>query len=85
MPRAFDGTVVPRTLERMPCGGMPVFDEDSGYAYRCDLCYAVIGSMGQPDSCKETNLLVGYEANANRLKESAEQTVRRVMGWDDIR
>lgn len=55
MPKAFDGTVVPSTLEKMPCGGVPVFDADSGYAYRCDQCFAVIGSVGQPTQCKEIN------------------------------
>jgi len=55
MPTAFDGTNVPATLEKMPCGGTPVFDSESGYAYRCDQCFAVIGSMGQPQRCKELN------------------------------
>lgn len=55
MPTAFDGTVVPATLEKMACGGTPVFDHDSGYAYRCDQCFAVIGSVGQPSQCTELN------------------------------
>jgi hypothetical protein len=55
MPRAFDGTVVPARLPQMSCGGTPEFDEPSGYAYRCDTCFAVIGSIGQSDRCKEEN------------------------------
>lgn len=52
---AFDGTEVPVRLKRMPCGGIPMFDHDSGYAYRCDTCFAVIGSVSQPDECVEIN------------------------------
>lgn len=52
---AFDGTRVPERLPKMNCGGTPEFDHGSGYAYRCDLCGAVVGSMGQPRSCKEIN------------------------------
>lgn len=55
MPTAFDGSVVPAALARMPCGGAPLFDGDSGYAYRCDQCFAVIGSIGQPQRCKDLN------------------------------
>lgn len=39
----------------MRCGGTAHFDADSGIAYRCDSCLAVIGSMGQPDRCKRLN------------------------------
>ena len=52
---AFDGTVVPLYLTVMSCGGQPVFDEDSGMSYRCDTCFAVIGSIGQSDNCKDLN------------------------------
>ena len=52
---AFDGTRVPDTLERMNCGGIPVFDHESGFSYRCDSCGAVIGSIGQPKRCVELN------------------------------
>ncbi|BAU40162.1 hypothetical protein [Ralstonia phage RSP15] len=55
MPIAFDGTFAPNTLPMMKCGGTPVFDQESGYAYRCDYCFAVIGSVSQPDRCKEIN------------------------------
>lgn len=47
-----DGSPAPLYLERMPCGGRPVFDHTSGYAYRCDACFAVIGSIGMPTECK---------------------------------
>jgi hypothetical protein len=53
--KAFDDTVVPYRLPRMNCGGVPEFDLDSGHAYRCDTCGAVIGSIGQPKSCVEKN------------------------------
>jgi hypothetical protein len=52
---AFDGTRVPTELPRMNCGGIPIFDMESGYAYRCDRCFAVIGSMGQSEKCKTMN------------------------------
>lgn len=42
-------------LDRMNCGGVPVFDRESGMSYRCDKCWAVIGSVGQPQSCKDMN------------------------------
>lgn len=48
---AFDGTYVPDTLPAMPCGGIPEFDDDSGYAYRCDKCGVVIGSMSMNPNC----------------------------------
>lgn len=53
--KAFDGTVVPEMLPTMSCGGTPLFDCESGYAYRCDVCFAVIGSVAQPDRCVEMN------------------------------
>jgi hypothetical protein len=37
----------------LPCGGVAYFDTDSGISYRCETCFAVVGSMGQPRSCKE--------------------------------
>lgn len=52
---AIDGSRVPNTLQRMPCGGTPHFDHGSGYAYRCDTCFAVLGSIGQSNRCKEIN------------------------------
>jgi hypothetical protein len=38
---------------RMPCGGEAHFDHGAGYGYRCWDCMAVVGSMGQPRSCKD--------------------------------
>lgn len=40
-------------LMRLPCGGIARFDEDSGISYRCETCFAVVGSIGQPRSCVE--------------------------------
>ena len=37
----------------LPCGGAAYFDEDSGISFRCELCGAVVGSIGQPQSCKD--------------------------------
>ena len=37
----------------LPCGGTAYFDESSGISYRCETCYAVVGSIGQPNSCKD--------------------------------
>jgi len=55
MPYAFDGTKVPARLPTQACGGTPVWDNESGYTYRCDTCFATIGSMGQPSRCVEIN------------------------------
>jgi len=40
-------------IMRLPCGGTAYFDEGSGISYRCELCGAVVGSIGQPQQCKE--------------------------------
>lgn len=37
----------------LPCGAQAEFDHGAGYGYRCMNCFAVLGSMGQPSSCKE--------------------------------
>ena len=60
MARAFDGTIVTDQLKALPCGGVPMFDHQSGYAYRCDSCNAVIGSIGMPRDCYEQ-----YSKNSN--------------------
>ena len=38
---------------RLPCGGTAYFDESSGISYRCADCMAVVGSIGQPQQCKD--------------------------------
>lgn len=43
----------PMDVMKLPCGGIAYFDEDSGISYRCELCGAVVGSIGQPQSCKD--------------------------------
>lgn len=55
MPIAFDGTVVPASLPKMNCGGIPVWDYDSEAGYICNSCFVVIGSVGQSDYCKKIN------------------------------
>lgn len=37
----------------LPCGGTAFFDFESGISYRCETCGSVVGSIGQPDECKE--------------------------------
>lgn len=37
----------------LPCGGIAHFDHSSGIGYRCEVCGAVVGSIGQPQSCKD--------------------------------
>ena len=37
----------------LPCGGVASWDESSGISYRCELCGAVVGSIGMPKSCKD--------------------------------
>lgn len=46
----------------LPCGGTAHFDESAGYGYRCEDCMAVVGSIGQPRSCKdEADFWRGWE------------------------
>jgi hypothetical protein len=40
----------------LPCGGEANFDHSSGISYRCEMCLAVVGSVGQPRSCREEAL-----------------------------
>ena len=38
---------------RLPCGGVAWLDPDSSsYGFRCDSCFAVVGSIGMPRDCK---------------------------------
>ena len=37
---------------KLPCGSTAYFDESSGISYRCE-CGAVVGSIGQPQHCKD--------------------------------
>lgn len=47
------------------CGATAFFDEGSGCSYRCDYCFATVGSMGMPSSCKE---LYDMQEVVNKLK-----------------
>ena len=38
---------------KLPCGGVAYWDESSGISYRCETCGAVVGSIGQPQHCKD--------------------------------
>lgn len=42
----------------LPCGGTAYFDESSG----CESCMAVVGSIAQPQRCKDENSLIETEA-----------------------
>jgi hypothetical protein len=37
----------------LECGSVASFDHDSGISYRCNTCFAVVGSTGMPARCKE--------------------------------
>jgi hypothetical protein len=43
--------ILPRI--KIPCGATAAFDYDSGISYRCENCFAVVGSIGQPQQCKD--------------------------------
>jgi hypothetical protein len=36
----------------LPCGSVAYFDYESGMSHRCQTCFAVVGSVGMPRSCK---------------------------------
>lgn len=63
----------------MPCGGVPYPDYGAGYGYRCDLCNAVIGSVGQSDKCKEENK--GYLLKVKKPEPKTEQSSGGVQRW----
>jgi hypothetical protein len=47
----------------LPCGGEANFDHSSGISYRCEMCNAVIGSVGMPRNCQtEMSKWWAYEA-----------------------
>lgn len=37
----------------LPCAALAIFDDGAGYGFRCMQCGAVVGSIGQPQSCKD--------------------------------
>jgi hypothetical protein len=37
----------------LECGSVASFDHESGISYRCNTCFAVVGSIGMPKECKE--------------------------------
>lgn len=37
----------------LECGAVASFDVESGISYRCNTCFAVVGSIGMPRSCKD--------------------------------
>lgn len=41
---------IPQTIF-LPCGSSAHFDGD--FSYRCNNCFAVVGSIGQPTRCQE--------------------------------
>ena len=51
MPKAIDGSVVNEVI-KTPCGEAH-WDYGSGCAYRCMTCMAILGSVAQPELCKQ--------------------------------
>lgn len=47
------------------CGNKAYFDRDTGCSYRCIACFATVGSIGMPRSCKE---LYDMEEVVDKLK-----------------
>lgn len=45
------GCTTPAWTE-LPCGNRALFERD-GLSYRCQRCFAVVGSIGMPVSCKQ--------------------------------
>lgn len=43
---------IPLSPIRLLCGNTAEFDEDSGIGFRCERCFAIIGSIGMPRECK---------------------------------
>ncbi len=37
----------------LPCGGVAYFEVESGISYRCEMCMAVVGSVGMPSYCRD--------------------------------
>ena len=37
----------------LACGATACFDHESGISYRCMDCFAVVGSIGMPQRCKD--------------------------------
>lgn len=52
----------------LPCGGTAYFDEQSGYSYRCESCMATVGSIAQPQQCKDAEFLIKAEAALSSKK-----------------
>lgn len=44
----------------LPCGATAYFDHGSGCSHRCDTCGATLGSISQPQHCKDED--AKYEA-----------------------
>jgi hypothetical protein len=38
---------------KLPCGGTAYWDAYSGISHRCEVCLAVVGSIDQPQHCKD--------------------------------
>ena len=42
-----------KSLMKLPCGGIAYYDENSGISFRCGQCMTVVGSIAQPQRCKD--------------------------------
>jgi len=54
---AIDESTVPGTI-KLACGATAIWDTSSLIAYRCQSCFAVVGSAGQPNQCRELEQLL---------------------------
>jgi len=81
---AFDGSLTDKYLDPLPCGGIPIFDQESGYAYRCEACGAVVGSLAMPTDCKDLwETMLEKERIWNRLKGGCKAQLNPKDIWSD--
>lgn len=52
MHRQIDVQLYPEDIT-LECGSTASFDTESGISYRCNCCFATVGSIGMPTHCKE--------------------------------
>jgi hypothetical protein len=37
----------------LPCGAVAIFDRETECSWRCQDCFAVVGSVGMPERCRQ--------------------------------
>lgn len=63
----------------LPCGGRAVFDRSSGISHRCSDCFAVVGSMGMPNQCREGSAAMSLSALLERVEGATAQDQWQVI------